>query len=165
MEPQVFMMDIQRFTSLAGTYGAAFERWPEEERLAARAFVEHSAEAQRLIADERLLDEVIERGLRLRTNDQAVSEAAGRVALGVMNTIRANEAGKRARHTGGSRLWQRLDVVRSFVARHIEWRYATLGLCMVSGLGGIWLGLERPDHVIDGVTMAMLNAALSGGGL
>lgn len=55
-------MDRQRFEHLLEAYGADFARWPAEERTAGEAFVAAHADAARLVADERALDEALDGG-------------------------------------------------------------------------------------------------------
>jgi hypothetical protein len=49
-----------RFRALAKTYGAAVEHWPEAERMAARALLDRSQEAHDALADEALLDRILD---------------------------------------------------------------------------------------------------------
>jgi hypothetical protein len=50
-------MDAERFRTLALSYGGTLARWPAAERQAAEAFLSQSADARRLIDEQRRLDE------------------------------------------------------------------------------------------------------------
>jgi len=170
MEPQVFMMDIKRFTSLAQSYGGALERWPEEERASARALSEISPQARDILAQERMLDSDIAQALALRQNEAALTDAAQRVRHSVMAQIQASSVQasfmpRGQASSGETRLWVRFVAAIEAMAERLEWRPAAVGLCMLSCLGGIWLGLAAPDHALDSATMAVLNTALGGVGL
>lgn len=54
------MMTLGRFRTLADSYGADLQRWPEPLRAQARALLESSAAAREIIALARELDEAIE---------------------------------------------------------------------------------------------------------
>ncbi|RUT24804.1 hypothetical protein C0V97_14885 [Asaia sp. W19] len=170
MEPQVFMMDIKRFTSLAQSYGGALERWPEEERASARALSEISSQARDILAQERMLDSDIAQALALRQNEAALTDAAQRVRHSVMAQIQASSVQasfmpRGQASSGETRLWVRFVAAIEAMAERLEWRPAAVGLCMLSCLGGVWLGLAAPDHALDSATMAVLNTALGGVGL
>jgi len=170
MEPQVFMMDIKRFTSLAQSYGGALERWPEEERASARALSEISPQARDILAQERMLDSDIAQALALRQNEAALTDAAQRVRHSVMAQIQASSVQasfmpRGQASSGETRLWVRFVAAIEAMAERLEWRPAAVGLCMLSCLGGVWLGLAAPDHALDSATMAVLNTALGGVGL
>lgn len=53
-------MNMTRFEQLIAAYGAAIERWPEEERLAARAFIESNPETNTLLHKAARLDEALD---------------------------------------------------------------------------------------------------------
>lgn len=53
------MMTLKRFRALARSYGAELQRWPPEERGAARELLDSSEEARALLEQERSLDEII----------------------------------------------------------------------------------------------------------
>lgn len=53
-------MDIARFKHLLSAYGAAIERWPEEERNAAREFIESNPETNALLREAALLDQALD---------------------------------------------------------------------------------------------------------
>ncbi|WP_127103311.1 MULTISPECIES: hypothetical protein [unclassified Asaia] len=164
------MMDIKRFTSLAQSYGGALERWPEEERASARALSEISSQARDILAQERMLDSDIAQALALRQNEAALTDAAQRVRHSVMAQIQASSVQasfmpRGQASSGETRLWVRFVAAIEAMAERLEWRPAAVGLCMLSCLGGVWLGLAAPDHALDSATMAVLNTALGGVGL
>ena len=53
-------MNLQRFRELVGSYGAAPDRWPEEERQAALDLVRTSSEAEFLMRQEAELDSFLD---------------------------------------------------------------------------------------------------------
>lgn len=53
------MMTLERFRTLADSYGADLQRWPEPLRLQARALLESSTQAREIIALAAELDEAI----------------------------------------------------------------------------------------------------------
>lgn len=53
------MMTLERLRTLADSYGADLQRWPEQLRPQARALLESSAEARDIIATARELDDAI----------------------------------------------------------------------------------------------------------
>ncbi|WP_025885010.1 hypothetical protein [Asaia prunellae] len=165
MESQVFMMDIQRFTSLAEAYGGDFERWPERDRAAAQALYATSIKAQEVIASELSLDRDIASVLKIRDDEAALTGAAERLTHSVMTTIRQMELQQNASGNRRTRLWRRLNATYGRIAERFDWRFATAGLCMLSGAGGIWLGFDTPDHLLDPTTATLLTVALNGGGL
>lgn len=55
----LIMMTLKRFRALARSYGAQLQRWPQEERDAARELLAGSEEARALLEQERALDGVI----------------------------------------------------------------------------------------------------------
>jgi len=165
MESQVFMMDIQRFTSLAEAYGGDFERWPERDRAAAQALYATSIKAQEVIASELSLDRDIASVLKIRDDEAALTGAAEKLTHSVMTTIRQIELQKQTSSNKRTRLWRRLNAMYERISERFDWRFATAGLCILSGVGGIWLGLDTPDYMLDPTTSALLTAALDGGGL
>jgi hypothetical protein len=54
------MLTLERFESLADSYGASLERWPEEIRTEAEALLSNSQAARAILAGARSLDEAIE---------------------------------------------------------------------------------------------------------
>jgi hypothetical protein len=54
------MMTLRRFQRMADSYGAALQRWPDASRAAAEALLQVSAEARRLLAEARALDEMLQ---------------------------------------------------------------------------------------------------------
>lgn len=53
-------MELSRFAQLLAAYGSHPQRWPEAERAAAEQLLSSSAEAQRLHAEERALDNLLD---------------------------------------------------------------------------------------------------------
>ena len=53
------MMTLERFESLADSYGGQLWRWPEDSRSDAEALLSSSAEARRILDRARILDETI----------------------------------------------------------------------------------------------------------
>lgn len=53
-------MDMDRFKQLIAAYGASFERWPQEERYAAREFSAFNEEANALLREADALDEMLD---------------------------------------------------------------------------------------------------------
>lgn len=54
------MLTLERFRSLADSYGASLERWPEEIRKEAESLLSHSQAARAILTDAQSLDEAIE---------------------------------------------------------------------------------------------------------
>ena len=53
-------MTLERFKAILEAYGGDDKRWPAAERDAARTFAASSSEAQRLLADARMLDRLLD---------------------------------------------------------------------------------------------------------
>lgn len=53
-------MDMDRFKQLIAAYGASFERWPQEERYAAREFSASNEEGNALLGEADALDEMLD---------------------------------------------------------------------------------------------------------
>lgn len=53
-------MELERFRSLLDAYGAAPERWPEEERAAATALLADSVDARTFLSEAALLDKALD---------------------------------------------------------------------------------------------------------
>lgn len=53
-------MDIDRFNQLIAAYGASFERWPHEDRYAAREFSASNKEANALLREADALDKMLD---------------------------------------------------------------------------------------------------------
>lgn len=53
-------MDMDRFKQLTAAYGASFERWPREERYAARKFSASDEKANALLGEADALDEMLD---------------------------------------------------------------------------------------------------------
>lgn len=53
------MLTLERFRSLAASYGAEFARWPEKERGEAQTLLDTSAQARLLFKEAQILDEAI----------------------------------------------------------------------------------------------------------
>jgi hypothetical protein len=53
------MLTLERFAELAASYGADFDRWPDELRDEAEAFVAGSSEARARLAEARALDGIL----------------------------------------------------------------------------------------------------------
>lgn len=53
-------MELSRFAQLLAAYGSHPQRWPEAERAAAEQLLRRSVEAQRLQAEERALDSLLD---------------------------------------------------------------------------------------------------------
>ena len=132
------MMTLRRFRTLADSYGADLQRWPERRRRQARALLDTSAAARDIMARARELDEAIaaagaERDARIWGGSR-VDAALHRVRAGVSTRIRRPvSAGIPAAAAIGSP-----------VARHRARRARWVGLAAAAGLAvlaGLALGI------------------------
>lgn len=73
------MLTLKRFAALAASYGANIDRWPEDLRDEADAFLAESPEARALLAQAGLLDRVLADGDEASWQDAALV----RLRLGV----------------------------------------------------------------------------------
>lgn len=151
------MMTLRRFRALTQSYGAELQRWPQEERGAARELLESSEEARALLAHERSLDAAIS-GASSR-GPQAQDAALARLRSGVAARIAAEDI-RAQQPRGGLFSWllgsgQELGSLRR---RHLG--LATSGaLAIVAGLliGGTYGPAPAPVPV--GVVAALLQPA------
>lgn len=60
-------MNIERLRALLDAYGGSIERWPQNERAAAQAFIESSEDARRLLRNATALDRVLDAAETLPT--------------------------------------------------------------------------------------------------
>jgi hypothetical protein len=150
------MMTLRRFRALTQSYGAELQRWPQEERDAARELLESSGEAQALLAQERSLDAAISAASSRGVQPQEA--ALARLRSGVAARIVAEDI--RAQQRGGFFGWllgggRELDSLRR---RRLG--LATSGaLAIVAGLliGAMYGPAPAPAHV--GVVAALLQPA------
>lgn len=132
------MMTLRRFRTLAGSYGADLQRWPEPLRRQARALLETSAQAQALMAQARELDQTIAaagaaRDARIWDGSRA-DAALHRLRADVSNRVRRPAAG---RAPG-------LAEIDSRAARHPHRRARWVRLATAAGLAvvaGLALGI------------------------
>jgi len=133
------MLSLRRFTSLAKSYGADLERWPEEIQADARALLQASAEARAIHAAAR--DEDLAIGAARHREERALwhpgeqDAALARLRSGVAARIASTPATRPDR--AGSR-WS-LPPVRDWVLLHL----GSLGLATSGGvalMAGLLIG-------------------------
>lgn len=98
------MLTLKRFKALTDSYGADPERWPEAMRLDAEALLRASAEARRVLAQARALDEAIdasstrEEALRWPPgqDEAALARLRARVAARLADSSHAAPSGRKA---------------------------------------------------------------------
>ena len=106
------MLTLGRFRSMAESYGADLERWPEQARADARALLSVSEEARAMLEEARALDDLIattraqEDGLLWQPGEQ--DAAVERLRAGVAARIAALPV--RPRAMGRLREWFRSEV-------------------------------------------------------
>jgi hypothetical protein len=122
------MLTLERFKSLADSYGASLERWPGETRQEARALLSNSPAAQAILAQAQLLDDAIATAVgkedsRTWPPEQATA-ALGRLRSRVAARLIDQEE---TRSTAGIRRW-------------LLSRRSLLTLCAQPGWGGMLTG-------------------------
>jgi len=123
------MLSLRRFTSLAKSYGADLERWPEETQADARALLQVSAEARAIHAAAR--DEDLAIGAARHHEEAALwysgdlDAALARLRSGVAGRIVSSPASRQRQAWLG---WS-VSAVGNLVRPHLGW----LGLTTSSG--------------------------------
>jgi len=132
------MMTLRRFRTLADSYGADLQRWPERQRGQALALLESSAEARSVIARARELDEAIAAASAARDAQVWAGETAGRALRRLQSRVSARTGG-RSGAAGAARVEQ-LRAARRGSPRRAGW----FGLATAAGLAvlaGLALGI------------------------
>ena len=113
------MMALRRFQSLAGSYGADLQRWPEAERDAARALLRHSPAARSVLAAAQRLDAAIvaassqERAATWQPGeaDAALTRLRSGVASGIAASARRQPTARRGWTSATWRPWARFSPI------------------------------------------------------
>lgn len=131
------MMTLRRFRTLADSYGADLQRWPEPLRAQARALLDTSAQAQALMA-------------RARELDQAIAAAGAAREARIWVRSRADAALHRLRADVSNRIRQSTSArtpapgIDSRAARYPHLRAGWVGFATAAGLAvvaGLALGI------------------------
>jgi hypothetical protein len=141
------MLTLERFRSLADSYGESLERWPEETRTDAEVLLRTSSAARAILAEARSLDEAMEAASgaeESRVWPPAEAEAAlARLRSRVATRIGADRPSRR---TGRIRQW-----VLSIPLMHPGWGGMLTGgaLAIVAGLlTGLLYASSPPRNVL-----------------
>ena len=113
------MMALRRFQSLAGSYGADLQRWPEAERDAARALLRDSPAARSVLAAAQRLDAAIvaassqERAATWQPGeaDAALTRLRSGVASGIAASARRQPTARRGWTSATWRPWARFSPI------------------------------------------------------
>ena len=95
-------MDLERFRQIVEAYGAAPDRWPENEREAALALLASSNEAALLLEQETALDRGMDAVSRNRPSDDLVARVLESAAVHL-----PKQAARRSENAGRRSLWTR----------------------------------------------------------
>ncbi|WP_342627938.1 hypothetical protein AAC691_17985 [Nguyenibacter vanlangensis] len=166
------MMNPERFSVLAETYGAVLARWPESERQDAQALLKMSATARGILAAQRDVDDLIARAFEeeaslfaQRAAHEDPEAAVTRLRAGVAGRIAAEATPKRG---PGARFgWRLPGLVPGRVAAEngvlaVRWTAMMFGGGVVVA-GGLWLGWIQAGGAPVGLFNALLVAPLGGG--
>lgn len=153
------MMTLRRFRTLADSYGADLQRWPERVRGQALALLDGSAEARAVISRARELDEAIKAAGAARLERLRGGESAD----AALHRLRENVSARiRQPPSGGVTA---LDGMRSPAAiRYRSQRGRWVGLATAAGLAvvaGLALGiLYAPSSSQEDLTALLQPAPL-----
>lgn len=150
------MLSIERFTSLARSYGANVDLWPVETRNDALALLDSSKEARAVLAEEALMDDAI---AAARRHQEASLWPAGerdaalaRLAANVAERIASVRSGFHLRLPG-----------RIFA--DVRGLWPDLGWLSVASSGGIavaaglFVGMHFPNLPVSGDLLSTLQVA------
>jgi hypothetical protein len=142
------MLTPKRFKALTDSYGADVQRWPVDERTAAEACLENSAEARALLADARMLDEALAAASAAHQRNYQQDAALARLRLSVAARI----ASASDRERGSLIEWALSATMRGALRAHSGWGgIATAGgLAVLAGLiiGAIYASPAAPDNLL-----------------
>jgi hypothetical protein len=142
------MMTLKRFRTLADTYGADLQRWPESERTEALAMLDASAEAQAIIARARELDEAIMAARTARDARVWGTESPTRALHRLHARVSAHTHARASAATGAAHRLG-LHAVRRSPPHRMRWiGFATAaGLAVLAGLAlGILYSPSAPPQ-------------------
>ena len=149
------MMTLKRFRTLADSYGADFQRWPERLRPEARRFLESSAEAHEILARAGELDRaIVAAGVARRDSVWSGGSDAALVRLrnGVAARIRLTDPG--AAITA--------QVISAPVVRNAPQRIGWFSLATAASvaiLAGVMLGIRYSPAPPQQDVLALLQPA------
>lgn len=131
------MMTLRRFRTLADSYGADLQRWPERQRGQALALLESSAEARSIMARARELDEAIAAAGAARDRQVWAGESPDRALRRLQSHVSARARSAAAR---GAAQAVELRATRHGPPQRAGW----FGLATAAGLAvlaGLALGI------------------------
>lgn len=129
------MMTLRRFRTLADSYGADLQRWPESLRGQARALLDSSADAQAVMTRARELDEALAAAAAARDGrlwkGESADAAVHRLRQSVSTRLRRPRPGGAPVFAGND-----AHAAARYRPRHVGWvGYATAaGIAVVAGL-------------------------------
>jgi hypothetical protein len=134
------MMTLERFRTLADSYGADLQRWPERVRPQALTLLESSAQAREIVARAKDLDDALAAAAAARRARLGFGDGADAALVRLRNGVAARMAQTdpaTAAAAGGNRLPTR--------AAGPPWRMRWIGLATAAGvaiLAGLMLGIR-----------------------
>jgi len=150
------MMTLGRFRTLADSYGADLQRWPEQLRGQARALLDTSAQARDIMTRAKELDQAI--GAAAAERDARIW--GGSRADAGLHRLRAGVAARIARPVAAG--IPATETIGSAVARYRPQRVRWVGLAAAAGLAvvaGLALGILYPPAAAPQDLTALLQPA------
>jgi hypothetical protein len=133
------MLTLRRFATLAESYGADLARWPEETRAEAKRLAASSVDAQRILADARVLDWTFDEASK--AEDRALWH--GTEAEAALTRLRGH-------------------VATAIAAPEAPARRPAVGGRLVAGFGGVSLGRLEWFGVATGGSLAVAGGLVLG---
>jgi hypothetical protein len=132
------MMTLERFKSLADSYGADLDRWPEDIRQDARGLLDSSHAARAILAQARVLDEALESAARMEGSQSWPREEAAAALVRLRSRVAARIA---EREPADSRRLPLMARLLSFVIAPLSPLQAGRGGLLTGGVIAIAAGL------------------------
>lgn len=149
------MLKIERFTSLARSYGANIDLWPVEVPADALSLLKISKVARTVLAEERLMDDAL---AAARRHQEISLWPPGERSVALVR-LRTNVAARIApAPSGPSRFGARLFAQVRGLWPHLNW----LGISSGSGIAvaaGLFIGMHFPNLPASGDLLSTLQVA------
>ena len=149
------MLKIERFTSLARSYGANIDLWPVEVQADALSLLKISKVARTVLAEERLMDDAL---AAARRHQEISLWPPGERSVALVR-LRTNVAARIApAPSGPSRFGARLFAQVRGLWPHLNW----LGISSGSGIAvaaGLFIGMHFPNLPASGDLLSTLQVA------
>lgn len=150
------MLSIERFTSLARSYGANVGLWPVEARSDALALLDNSKEARAVLAEERLMDDAI--AAAPRHQETSLWPTGERDAA--LERLRTNVATRIAPVQPDSyfRFRRRVFALVRGLLLDLSW-LRVASSCGVAVAAGLFVGMHFPNVPVSGDLLSTLQVA------